>query len=99
PRTRPFYLEAKSRNQTVWIPPFVIFDSGLPGIACATPVHDPAGKFLGVLTIEFDLNSLSDFIAGLKISDHSEVFLFTSDQILLAHPDQPRIAATGKHGK
>jgi len=51
-----------------------------------------------VLTIEFDLNALSDFVAGLKVSENSEVFLFTADQILLAHPDQPRIAASGRRG-
>ncbi len=98
PRTRPFYIAAEMHDQLVWVPPYVLFDSGQPGVACATPVHDAAGKFLGVLTVEFDLHALSRFFAGLKTSEHSEVFLFTPDQILLAHRTQQRLEETGKQG-
>jgi hypothetical protein len=32
--------------------------------------------------------SVSDFVAGLSVSEHSRVFLFTADGTLLAHPNQ-----------
>jgi len=34
----------------------------------------------------FDLNALSDFVAGVSVSQRSRVFLFASDEVLLAHP-------------
>jgi hypothetical protein len=98
PRRRPFYTAAEAHDALVWIPPYVLFDSGLPGVACAAPVQDASGSLRGVLTIEFDLNALSDFVARQSISEHSRVFLFTADQVLLAHPDQPRITASGRRG-
>jgi sigma-B regulation protein RsbU (phosphoserine phosphatase) len=50
-------------------------------------VKDAAGRLRGVLTADFTLATLSEFVAGVSVSEHSRVFLFTDDQVLLAHPD------------
>jgi sigma-B regulation protein RsbU (phosphoserine phosphatase) len=92
PRVRPFYIKAKKERRVVWLPPYVFYYRGVPGITCAAPVQDSAGKLRGVLTVDFDLNALSDFVSQLSVSEHSRVFLFTADEVLLAHPDH-RIAA------
>src|SRR5262245_47297959 len=63
------------------------------------PVKDTSGKLRGVLTADFDLNALSDFIAGLSVSEHSRVFLFTSDKVLLAHPDRRGVSGTKETAK
>jgi sigma-B regulation protein RsbU (phosphoserine phosphatase) len=86
PRTRPFYTGAKQKGRLVWLPPYVFQWQWVPGTTCAAPVKDAGGKLRGVLTADFDLNALSDFVAGLSVSEHSRVFLFTSDEVLLAHP-------------
>lgn len=88
PRKRPFYTGAKEAGRLVWLPPYVFYFQWVPGITCAVPVEDASGTFRGVLTSDFDLNALSDFVAGLSVSEHSRVFLFTSDEVLLAHPDR-----------
>ena len=54
------------------------------------PVRDDGGRLRGVLSVDFDLNALSDFVAGLSVSEHSRVFLFTADETLLAHPEPAR---------
>jgi sigma-B regulation protein RsbU (phosphoserine phosphatase) len=95
PRTRPFYLGAKQAGRLVWLPPYVFYWQWVPGITCAVPVKDAGGKLRGVLTADFDLNALSDFVSGLSVSEHSRVFLFTSDEVLLAHPDHRRVS--GEH--
>src|SRR5262249_28107064 len=87
PRKRPFYVGAKEAGRLVWLPPYVFYFQWVPGITCAVPVKDASGTFRGVLTADFDLNALSDFVSRLSVSEHSRVFLFTSDEILLAHPD------------
>src|SRR5262249_28991032 len=75
PRGRPFYLGAKQAGRLVWLPPYVFYWQWVPGITCAVPVKDASGKLRGVLTADFDLNALSDFVAGLSVSEHSKVFL------------------------
>ena len=87
PRKRPFYLGAKQAGRLVWLPPYVFYWQWVPGITCAVPVKDASGKLRGVLTADFDLNALSEFVSALSVSEHSHVFLFTSDEVLLAHPD------------
>ncbi|HJZ93666.1 MAG TPA: SpoIIE family protein phosphatase [Gemmataceae bacterium] len=86
PRVRPFYTKAKAANRLVWLPPYIFYDQGVPGISCAAPLADQAGRFLGVLTADFDLNSLSTFVARLSVSPNSRFFMYTADETLLAHP-------------
>jgi len=98
PRSRPFYRKARDQGRLVWLPPYVFYNQGIPGISCAAPVRDAGGRLRGVLSVDFDLNALSDFVAGLALSEHSTVFLFTADQTLLAHPNARRVAADGARG-
>lgn len=98
PRTRPFYLKAKQEKRLVWLPPYVFYDQGVPGITCADPLYDSAGKLRGVFTVDFDLNALADFTSRLSISPHSDLFLFTSDGLLLAHPNKRLISRIGQRG-
>jgi sigma-B regulation protein RsbU (phosphoserine phosphatase) len=99
PRKRPFYIGAKQAERLVWLPPYVFYWQWVPGITCAAPVKDASGKFRGVLTADFDLNALSDFVAGLSVSEHSRVFLFTSDEVLLAHPDRRGVSGADETAK
>src|SRR5262249_46097197 len=99
PRVRPFYVKPKQEGRLVWLPPYVFYWQWVPGITCAVPVKDAGGKLRGVLTADFDLNALSDFVSGLSVSDHSRVFLFTSDEILLAHPDRRGVSGTRETAK
>jgi sigma-B regulation protein RsbU (phosphoserine phosphatase) len=94
PRVRPFYLGAKQAGRLVWLPPYVFYWQWVPGITCAVPVTGAGGKFRGVLTADFDLNALSEFVSGLSVSEHSRMFLFTSDEVLLAHPDRRGVSGT-----
>jgi serine phosphatase RsbU (regulator of sigma subunit) len=99
PRVRPFYVEAKQAGRLVWLPPYVFYWQWVPGITCAVPVKDSGGRLRGVLTADFDLNALSDFVSGLSVSEHSLVFLFTSDEVLLAHPDRRGVSGTRETAK
>ncbi|HEV3440846.1 MAG TPA: cache domain-containing protein, partial [Gemmata sp.] len=99
PRNRPFYVKPKQVGRLVWLPPYVFYWQWVPGITCAVPVKDAGGKLRGVLTADFDLNALSDFVSSLSLSEHSRVFLFTSDEVLLAHPDFRGVSGTRETAK
>jgi hypothetical protein len=86
PRVRPFYTKPKAAGRLVWLPPYIFYDQGVPGISCAAPLLDPTGRFLGAVTADFDLNALSTFVAQLSVSPNSRFFLYTADETLLAHP-------------
>jgi hypothetical protein len=86
PRARPFWKLAEAAKRRVWTEPYVFFDQAVPGITCAAPVLDGAGAVRGVLTVDFDLNTLSQFVAALELSSRGRVFVFTPDGKLIAHP-------------
>jgi serine phosphatase RsbU (regulator of sigma subunit) len=94
PRKRPFYVKAKKEGRLVWLPPYLFYNQSVPGISCAAPVYDAHRQLRGVLTIDFDLTALSEFVSHVNLSEHSTVFLYTADEVLLAHPSQ-RSASAG----
>jgi serine phosphatase RsbU (regulator of sigma subunit) len=96
PRGRPFYVKAKAAGRLVWLPPYIFYDQGVPGISCAAPLVDKTGRFRGVLTADFDLNALSTFVARLSVSPNSRFFLYTADETLLAHPTRRVVAPAGQ---
>jgi serine phosphatase RsbU (regulator of sigma subunit) len=98
PRVRPFYTEAKRAGRLTWLRPYFFLLGSVPGTTCAAPVKDAAGKLRGVLTADFTLAALSEFVATMSVSDHSRVFLFTDDEVLLAHPDH-RGGAAARAGR
>jgi serine phosphatase RsbU (regulator of sigma subunit) len=98
PRVRPFYTKAKAARRLVWLPPYIFYDQGIPGISCAAPLDDAAGKFLGVVTADFDLNALSNFVAQISVSANSRFFMYTADEMLLAHPTRRVVAPERQKG-
>ena len=96
PRKRPYYSLAKNEKGRVWTPPYIFFNEGMPGITCAAPVYAKDGSLRGVVTVDFGLEILSDFVRDLHVSPHSVVFLYTSDEEVLAHPSLHLVAREGQ---
>ena len=86
PRTRPWYLKSVAARKRSWIGPYVFFDQGVPGMTCGAPVYDAAGQLRGVVTADFTLNSLGEFVATLHPSPHARVFIYADSGSILAHP-------------
>jgi sigma-B regulation protein RsbU (phosphoserine phosphatase) len=93
PRVRPYYVRAREAGRLVWPPPYVFYDQGVAGVTCANPLYDEAGKLCGVLTVDFDLDTLSRFVEELSVSRNSRLFIMTPDGTLLAHPANRPVAA------
>ncbi len=97
PRDEEFYQAARQARKLVWIGPVIFYDEGLPGITCANPRFSQDGKLLGVLTVDFNLNFLSDFIGQLHFGKHGKVFMFDGDRHVIAYPGLRLIENQG-HG-
>jgi phosphoserine phosphatase RsbU/P len=101
PRTRPFYVRAVASRDVAWLPPYVFYDQGIPGISCAMAVRGPDDHLRGVVSVDFDLNDLSEVARTVAASPNSEVMAFTSDLLLVAHSAIRVVPATtqGAQGK
>lgn len=101
-RTRPWYQLASKERRRVFTEPYIFFDEGVPGITCALPRLDArTGAVRGVITVDFDLNRLSSFVAELNLSPRGEVFVFTpgataAQQIVVAHPTTRLVETIGQ---
>ena len=80
--------------------PLHVLQPGRPRNLLRDSGEQRMAKLHDVFSVEFDLNAaVSEFVRGLSISPHSRVFLFTPDQVLLAHPDIKNMQGTGVKGK
>jgi adenylate cyclase len=99
PRTRPFYTRAVQANQPIWTPPYVFFGQEIPGITYAAPRWDKQRKRIGVFSVDFDLNRLSDLMRQVSGTGTGTTFMFTPDGTLLAHPEVKCVECEGKQGR
>ncbi|MBA2539969.1 MAG: hypothetical protein H0V17_10070 [Deltaproteobacteria bacterium] len=100
PRPRPYYLAAKQAGVPTWTETYVFLGKGgqltVPGVTRATPILRD-GKLLGVLSADFDLFALSDFLSKLSVGAHGMAFLVElrgdGSRRVIAHPD-PKLLAS-----
>jgi adenylate cyclase len=102
PRPRPYYLAAKQAGAPTWTETYTFLGKGgqltVPGVTRATPILQD-GKLLGVLSADFDLFALSDFLGKLEVGTHGMAFLVElrrdGSRRVIAHPD-PKLLAGSK---
>jgi adenylate cyclase len=92
PRKRPYYTKARQAGRIVWTEPYVFYDQAIPGVTCANPLFDKDGKLKGVITVDFDLDTLTRFVERQSVGANSRLFIMTPDGVLLAHPAQRKLA-------
>ncbi len=97
PRERSHYKAAVDGKKRVWMPPRVFSSSGKTGITVSEPVYTMAGELSAVITIDFDVVSLSEFIRKPPLIGARNV-MFTADGTILAYPsvELPTTAAAEK---
>jgi len=85
PRTRPHYQVAVEAKKRVWMPPRVMSSSGKTALTVSQPVYSEDGELSAVLTIDFEVAELSEFISKSPLEGARNV-MFTSDGTILAYP-------------
>ena len=86
PTERPYFRLATAKRDLVWTEPYEFWSSGSPGITCAMPVMDGAGRVRGVFTVDFSLRQLAEFIERLDVSPRGHVFIAQRDGTPLVTP-------------
>ena len=77
PSQRPFFRAAAANRDLTWTEPYEFYASGGPGLTCAMPLFDWSGLVQGVLTVDFSLTRLAEFLDEVEVSPHGRVFLAT----------------------
>ncbi len=101
PRDEAFYRAATRAGKLIWIGPVIFYDEGIPGITCANPRFAKDGSLLGVLTVDINVNFLSEFIGNLHFGKHGKVFIFDNASHVIAFPGLQLVenAGQGTQGK
>ncbi|MDP5254103.1 MULTISPECIES: methyl-accepting chemotaxis protein [unclassified Vibrio] len=84
-RTRPWYQDAKERNQLIITAPYADAVTGDILISIATPLQ-ATGEFKGALFFDMSLKTLSEMVNDVAL-DSGYLFIVTDQQVVLAHPD------------
>ena len=85
PRKRGFYRLAESSHARAWTEPYTFFASHETGITCAEPVYGEAGALRAVITVDFDVGALSQYVARQAL-DQARSLVYTRDGVILAYP-------------
>jgi methyl-accepting chemotaxis protein len=86
PTSRPWYLDAKSNNDTILTDAYTDANTGQVNISIATPLVSSENKFLGVIGTDIYLDEILAFINNIH-EEGISVALVDDKGILMAHPD------------
>ncbi|MGF1746997.1 methyl-accepting chemotaxis protein [Vibrio minamisatsumaniensis] len=86
PRTRPWYVAAKAKNNLIVTTPYVDASSKKVIISVGTPVKDN-GRFTAGMFYDVELTNLSTLVNQVNLFDAGYLFLVTADGTTIAHPD------------
>ena len=98
PRTRPWYILAREKRQTIWTEPYIFFTSRQPGVTSASPVFNAAGDLTGVVGVDIDIADLSMFLSRLKVGQHGRAFIINMQGDVVAFPDLSKIKWPSERG-
>jgi adenylate cyclase len=105
-RTRPYYLAAKDTGISIWTETYTFIGAegmlDIPGISRATPVYTN-DEFLGVLTADLDLYSLSSYLNRVPLGKSGYAFILEKRKDgnlrLIAHPNMALLTKVDVNGK
>lgn len=87
-RERSWYQLAMDNPRKVMVSGIYTTSTDEKVILSVRTIHDARDAVVGVVTVDFDLQVLSETISGLSIGDSGFVILVDSGGIVLAHPKQ-----------
>lgn len=90
PTSRPWYVQAKAADDTIWTEPYIDEETGSMVVSVATPIYDNADVFIGVLSIDITTASLSSEMNNIKIGENGYPVLIDKNQTVITHkkPEQ-----------
>ncbi|WP_413282899.1 methyl-accepting chemotaxis protein [Vibrio sp. MA40-2] len=88
-RTRPWYKDAKVKNDLIVTAPYADSVTKEIVISLATPITDN-NKFIGATFYDVSLASLADIVNRVELFDAGQLFIIDTKGTTIAHPDQDK---------
>ena len=98
PRTRPWYQRAVEKRGTIWTDPYIFFSAKAPGITLASPVFSARGTIRGVVGVDIEISSISNFLSKLRIGTSGKALMINQNGDVIAHPNQDLIQTRNSDG-
>lgn len=98
PRQRPWYQVAKPQDEAAWTEPYIFLPQEVPGVTRAGRILDDAGV-LGVTTIDFDLDFLSEMLRRGELGQRGTIFITTPEGAVIAHTHPDALVSRDAQGK
>ena len=89
PRKRVWYEAAVKQQGTLAVLNAFQSTMGCSSVAISKSIHSPAGAFIGAVSIEFSLDTLTDMIAQSALGKSGYFMLVQADGTILADPAHP----------
>jgi class 3 adenylate cyclase len=91
PRTRVWYrAAAENPGRVDWSPLYIFFTDRKPGITASEALLAPDGRLAAVFGVDIALDSLSAFLARLRIGRTGRAMIIQNDGTIVAFPDPAR---------
>lgn len=84
PRLRPWYIAAKKYRIGSWGNPYIFFITKKPGLTYSFPIIVD-NQFKGVIGIDMELTSLSQFLSESMFSENTGLFILDNNNNIIAH--------------
>ena len=91
PRTRPWYTTATQSKEITMISPAYGSTSGEAVCSATAKVFDPSGEFIGVLTGDINLSTLTEVTGEIKLGRTGYVLIMEKDGTILSDPAKPSV--------
>ncbi|RJE87353.1 cache domain-containing protein [Paracoccus onubensis] len=98
PRDRNWYQRAEMALTTVWTDPYIFFTAQQPGITLAAPVRNPDGGVRGVVGVDIEISSISEFLAQLRIGETGKALIINHNGDVIAHPNSELLKTQDQDG-
>ena len=98
PRTRPWYVGAKTTGTNFWTDIYISFRNRKPAITSSYPVFDKAGKLSGVWAMDIELDEISNFLKMQKIGKSGIELIINHKSQIVAYRQLSLIIREGKEG-
>jgi len=85
PRVRPWYIDAKKKNDLIITEPYADSATGEILISIATPINQ-ASNFIGAIFFDLSLSSLSELVNSVKLFEAGYLFIVSEQGVVIAHP-------------
>ena len=88
-----YYTMAKNSKTPIITDPYYDPTSGVIMSSCSAPILDDDGTFLGCVTVDMELSSVSGMVEGIKVGQNGRAMLLDSNGTYLAGVSQEKISA------